>query len=82
MIEPQRSMKARRRAAHYDANPPRCQTCARFKKAVTVLRDSLPTMSAPPSCALHKYRVKSYAVCDDWIGKDGSTLEIAEEQTK
>ena len=56
----------------YDPNPPRCGNCKRYMK-------QLPPMagypSTPPFCALRGLLVQANAICDFWMGHDGTELE-------
>lgn len=63
----------RRKAVHYEANAPRCENCASFRKAGTVLINSAP-VERQAKCAQHKFGVSPNGCCDTWIGHNGVGL--------
>lgn len=62
-----------KRQLHYDSDVPRCETCKHFRKAGSVLIDSLPRAFGP-KCTLHDFNVRQCGCCDTWAGHDGSDL--------
>jgi hypothetical protein len=65
-----------RRKVGYDTNVPRCATCIHRRTYAHRLRDSLP-MRTVHICKKHDFECASFAVCDHWQHKDGSTVEGA-----
>ena len=61
------------RAANFDPDTPRCSTC----KHKTMRRD-LDAAGAIHFCEWHGFKLpySGNGLCDNWRGKDGSTLEI------
>lgn len=57
----------------YDPDPPRCATCI-HKRTERIGPKNQPQQILM-YCRPGNYSVKSHAICDNWKGKDGSTLE-------
>lgn len=61
------------KAVNYEKDAPRCENCKHFRKAGTMLVDSLPKQ-VPAKCKLHGFKAQPFGCCDTWAGTDGSEL--------
>jgi hypothetical protein len=52
----------------YDSDVPRCNTCKNYKKAKTVLVNSLPRFQFQ-RCSLHNFKPDEFGLCKDWVDK-------------
>lgn len=59
---------------NYEGNVPRCDICTHYRPAKLYLIDSLPRLS-DPTCNHGGFACRPNAVCDKWVGKDGTKLE-------
>lgn len=62
----------------YESSVPRCETCRQYQKGKTLLHKAtanLPVIQLPPVCLRGRFHTSATALCDHWVGKDGSTLE-------
>lgn len=62
----------------YEYSVARCSSCRHCVKEKTLLHKqtkNLPVVFVPPVCKRFSFYTKNDAVCDHWIGSDGSTLE-------
>lgn len=61
----------------WERSVPRCETCKWLKGPKTILRasTSAPVLVIPPVCRRGNFYTLLTAVCDHWVGSDGSTLE-------
>lgn len=64
---------ANRAAQGYEQHPPRCVNCSHFRPAMEAVVGKRPYVQA--MCGLGHFPVAIYAICDEWRGKDGATLE-------
>jgi hypothetical protein len=65
------ALDAKRQQLNYDPDAPRCQNCAGFRKAGTLLVNSLPRQ-VQDRCKRHGFKVNPMGCCDAWKGLDGS----------
>ena len=70
-----RRTKQRKKAQGYEQYPPKCSSCRHFQRR----RDGIPGVRpfSPPACGLGEFAVNPNAICDMWVGLDGSKLETA-----
>ena len=69
------ALEARAREANYEGDAPRCESCKAFRKAGTILINSLPT-PVKAKCMKHGFLVKAQGCCDSWQGIEGDSLII------
>lgn len=67
------ALEAKAKAVNYEDDAPRCASCKAFRKAGTILINSLPT-PVKPKCMKHGFLAKAQGCCDSWHSKDGETL--------
>jgi predicted Zn-ribbon and HTH transcriptional regulator len=61
-----------RNSISYDKNPPLCKNCRNFRDINKKVTEVLNL----PYCKYNRISVKPFAICNTWIGKDGSSLEL------
>lgn len=62
----------------WERSTPRCANCKVCTPAKTILNrqtTTLPVVLVPPVCTRGNFYTREGAVCDSWVGSDGSTLE-------
>lgn len=67
-----------RQAIGWERSTPRCETCRHFTAEKTIVNKqtlTMPVVIAPPICKRGRFNTKAGALCDHWIGADGSTLQ-------
>ena len=69
----QQSIAGLKRRLSFDGDVPRCETCMHYRKAGSILIDSLPRFVSA-ACKLHSFNVRPVACCDTWTDKDGNDL--------
>lgn len=67
-----------RKAQGFEYSPARCLNCQRFEPAIHGVppigeRPAVPYK--PPRCGLGGFEVRTSSICDEWLGKNGETLE-------
>lgn len=63
-----------RKRVGYETNVARCETCKAFKKPYVYLTTNSVPARSKPMCKEHHFVIKPFSCCDQWSGKDGSTL--------
>lgn len=63
-----------RKRVGYETNVPRCETCAAFKKPYVDLTTHSKPARSKPLCKINQFTAQLLSCCDQWAGKDGSTL--------
>lgn len=73
MSKESQRIKAARKQAGFELNPPRCTSCQHFRPPV----HAVPGVSfyVAPACWLHDINVRPHSICDSWLGLDGQRLE-------
>ena len=69
------ALEARAREVNYEEDAPRCASCKSFRKAGTILVNSLPT-PVKDKCMKHGFLAKAQGCCDSWQGVEGDSLII------
>ena len=71
MDKAQKALLKRKKECDYEEDCPRCFNCANILRVTTETASSRPRYK----CGLHKFYVKTFAVCNDWEDKLGNKLD-------
>lgn len=72
-----------RRNMGFEMNPARCVNCNHYKPASFGTPRGIEQKQRyfrAPQCGLGGFVVKAHSICDKWVGKDGETLEQADQE--